>query len=122
MAPFLSRYPDRPTSQLLQVGFTEAFLTPCSLSQIPPVADSLRSVLLHSKVASEKLAKEVLLGRMCGPFPNPLWTTCAVSYTSFDAGVFWAQHYGKGALMAKTDRVGLSLVAGTPAQFSPVQL
>lgn len=27
---------------------------------------------------------------------------CAVSYTSFDATVFWVRHYGKGALMAKT--------------------
>lgn len=27
---------------------------------------------------------------------------CAVSYTSLDAAVFWVQHYGKVALMAKT--------------------
>lgn len=79
MAPFLSRYAYRPAAQLLQADFTEGFLIPCSLPQIPPAADNLLLALLHSVVVSEKLAKEVLFGRMCGPCSSPLLGQFVVS-------------------------------------------
>lgn len=71
MAPFLNIYPDRPAAHLLWAGFTDGFVMPCSLTQIPPAADNLRSAKLHSEVVSAKLAKEILLGCLCGPFPHP---------------------------------------------------
>lgn len=68
MSPFLSRYPDWLAARLLQVGFTEGLFFPCSLLQIRPAADNLRSAMLHSEVVSEKLSREVLMDCMCGPF------------------------------------------------------
>lgn len=43
MAPFLNKYPDRQVAQLLREGFTEGFVILCSLTQIPLVANILRS-------------------------------------------------------------------------------
>lgn len=70
MCPFLNRYPDRAAARLLELGFSEGFRIPCSLQSIPPVARNLRSAFGHPWVVSEKLAKEVALGGMCGPFPS----------------------------------------------------
>ena len=118
------------------------FRIPCSLASVPPVARNLRSALRHPLVVSDKLHKEVALGRMAGPFSevpvrdlvvSPLGVVpkkepnkfrlihhlsfpkggsvndaidpeaCTVSYISFDAAVAWVRHYGRGALMAKSD-------------------
>lgn len=41
--------------------------------------DNLRSALAHLEVVSEKLAKEVALGRMAGPFGLPRLDNLVVS-------------------------------------------
>lgn len=79
MSPFLNKYPDRQAARLLREGFMEGFVIPCSLTQIPPMADNLRSAKQHSEVVSEKLAKEVSLGRMGGPFLLPPLENLVVS-------------------------------------------
>lgn len=71
MLPFLNRYPDRAAAQLLESGFREGFQIPSSVREIQPVAENLRSALRHPEVVSAKLSKEVALGRMAGPFPDP---------------------------------------------------
>lgn len=68
MRPFLNRYPDREAARELGEGFSVGFRIPCSLTAIPPMAKNLRSALQNPGVVSEKLAKEVALGRMSGPF------------------------------------------------------
>ena len=68
MRPFLGRYPDRRAAAMLERGFSVGFLIPCELGVVPPVPRNLRSALLHPDVVSEKLRKEVALGRMAGPF------------------------------------------------------
>lgn len=70
MRPFLSRYPDRKAAQLLEAGFAFGFKIPCSLTAAPPMVTNLRSALLHPTVVSEKIEKEVSLGRMSGPFTS----------------------------------------------------
>lgn len=44
------------------------FRIPCSMAAIPTMAKNLRSALQNPGVVSEKLAKEVALGCMSGPF------------------------------------------------------
>lgn len=66
--PFLGRYPDREAAQLFNEGFTEGFRIPCKLEVVPLVSQNLHSAMQHSDVVSEKLHKEVALGRMGGPF------------------------------------------------------
>lgn len=68
MRPFLSRYPDRAAAAILEAGFTSGFRIPCSLATTPPEAQNLKSAMQHPAVVSEKLGKEVSLGRMAGPF------------------------------------------------------
>ena len=71
MRPFLGRYPDRAAALSLERGFSVGFSIPCKLAVVPPVARNLRSALQHPEVVSEKLRKEVALGRMGGPFVSP---------------------------------------------------
>lgn len=68
MRLFLNRYPDRAAARMLASGFSEGFRIPCSLTEILPIARNLKSALLNPGVVSEKLAKEVALGRMGGPY------------------------------------------------------
>ncbi|CAJ0965846.1 unnamed protein product [Ranitomeya imitator] len=71
MAPFLDRFPDRPKAELLFSGFRDGFRIPAPAFSIPQVVRNLKSAVLHAAVVSEKLSKEVALGRMAGPFPTP---------------------------------------------------
>lgn len=71
MLPFLNRYLVRVAAHLLETGFKEGFRIPSSLREVLPVAENLRSALLHPEVVSAKLFKEVALGCMAGPFPAP---------------------------------------------------
>ncbi|XP_072286680.1 uncharacterized protein [Pyxicephalus adspersus] len=71
MAPFLNRYPDRAAPRLLELGFKEGFRIPCSLGAPPPRVRNLKSTLARPSVVTAKLAKEVELGRMGGPFAKP---------------------------------------------------
>lgn len=79
MLPFLSRYPDREAAGLLKAGFRGGFRILSSVQEVPPVADNLRSALLHQGVVPAKLSKEVVLGRMAGPFRALLLSGLIVS-------------------------------------------
>lgn len=67
----LIRYPDQDAAQLLELGFTEGFQLNSQLRVVPPAADNLKSAKEHADVVTEKLLKEVVLGRMAGPFEAP---------------------------------------------------
>ena len=71
MGPYLDRYPDQAASVVLKQGFKQGF----SLSyQGPREASTCRNLLSarkHPAVVQEKLAKEIQLGRMAGPFVWP---------------------------------------------------
>lgn len=68
MVPFLNRYPDREAARLLELDFRVGFHIPCRLNAVPPLVKNICSAFLQSEVVSEKLFKEVSLGRMSGPF------------------------------------------------------
>lgn len=73
MGGFLLRYPDRRAAQLLEEGFR----IPAVVSQ--PCFQNLCSAVEHPGVVSDKLSKEVQLGRMAGPFPAPPGANLVVS-------------------------------------------
>lgn len=68
MLPYLREYPDRQAAAFLESGFTLGFPIPCSSASSDVVPRNLSSVRLRPEVVSEKLRKEVSLGRMAGPF------------------------------------------------------
>ena len=71
MWPYLERYPDQAASLVLKQGFKQGF----SLSyQGPRESSTCRNLLSarkHPGIVREKLAKEIQLGRMAGPFVWP---------------------------------------------------
>lgn len=71
MLPFLKAYPNRADAAFLESGFRDGFRIPCSGSGPVKFVKNLVSVQLRPGVVSEKLAKEVQLGRMAGPFSYP---------------------------------------------------
>lgn len=72
MLPYLSRYPRTEAAIFLAEGFAYGFRIPCSL---PLSGDSmprnLKSTSQFPQVVTDKLAKEVEMGRMAGPFDRP---------------------------------------------------
>lgn len=70
MLPYLRAYPDRAAAVLLEEGFRDGFQIPCSALENLPVCGNLKSVLLRPEVVTSKLATEVALGRMAGPFKD----------------------------------------------------
>lgn len=70
MLPYLRAYPDRAAAVLLEDGFRDGFQIPCSALENLPVCGNLKSVLLRPEVVTSKLATEVALGRMAGPFKD----------------------------------------------------
>lgn len=68
MRPYLKEYPDREAAPLLELGFQDGFRIPCSLVSGTNSLRNLALVRMCPEVISEKLAKEVELGRMAGPF------------------------------------------------------
>lgn len=71
MRPFLEVYPNRSDARFLESGFRDGFSIPAT--GFGPVAfvKNLPSVRLRPEVVSDKLVKEVELGRMAGPFRVP---------------------------------------------------
>lgn len=61
-------YPDRKAAAFLESGFRSGFPIPCGMASSDVVPRNLSSVRLRPEVVSEKLRKEVSLGRMAGPF------------------------------------------------------
>ncbi|XP_072254328.1 uncharacterized protein, partial [Pyxicephalus adspersus] len=71
MRPFLSRYPDKAAARVLEEGFSNGFWIPSSAVRGSKEPGNLKSARQYPDVVKDKLAKEVSLGRMCGPFPEP---------------------------------------------------
>lgn len=68
MLPYLSRYPRSVAAVFLANGFR----IPCSLPlNGTSVPKNLKSTFKFSQVVTEKLAKEVEMGRMASPFDQP---------------------------------------------------
>lgn len=68
MLPYLRAYPDKEAALLLHEGFAEGFRIPCSLTAPGGFVNNLVSARSRPEVVFEKLSKEVVLGRMAGPF------------------------------------------------------
>ncbi|KAM9326863.1 LOW QUALITY PROTEIN: uncharacterized protein PAF06_003101 [Gastrophryne carolinensis] len=68
---WLNRYPDKEAAGLLGSGFQEGFVIPCSVPPSGTFRRNLKSARQHPGVVRDKLAKEVGLGRMAGPFVTP---------------------------------------------------
>lgn len=68
MLPYLREYPDRAAAAVLESGFRDGFIIPCSFAESDGSSRNLSSVGLRPEVVSDKLFKEVRLGRMAGPF------------------------------------------------------
>ncbi|XP_044128316.1 uncharacterized protein LOC122921997 isoform X1 [Bufo gargarizans] len=79
MQEFLDRYPDRAAARLLGEGFRWGFRIPAEVTAGPVVHKNLRSALEHADVVTEKLNREVALGRMAGPFKVPPLPSLRVS-------------------------------------------
>lgn len=77
MLPYLRAYPNRCDAAFLEAGFRDGFRIPGDGSGPVEFVKNLASVRLRPDVVSEKLAKEVSLGRMAGPFScSPLQNLC----------------------------------------------
>lgn len=68
MRPHLRVYPDRVAAAILEDGFRDGFRIPCADLSPLPVCGNLKSVRMRPEVVTEKLGREVALGRMAGPF------------------------------------------------------
>lgn len=80
MVPYLDRYPRREAARFLADGFAHGFRIPCSGPVTPsPRHQNLKSTRQFPQVVSAKLAKEVELGRMAGPFEHPPVSSLHVS-------------------------------------------
>ncbi|XP_075715671.1 uncharacterized protein LOC142750558 [Rhinoderma darwinii] len=71
MLPFLRGYPNRKVADLLWLGFSEGFRIPCTSVGRDGVVRNLSSALARPDLVTDKLLKEVALGRMAGPFSSP---------------------------------------------------
>ncbi|XP_077113673.1 uncharacterized protein LOC143768954 [Ranitomeya variabilis] len=79
MVPFLNRFPDMERAELLRAGFSIGFCIPTPAFDVPQSLKNLRLAELHTSVVSEKLSKEVALGRMSRPFHIPPFDDLVVS-------------------------------------------
>lgn len=79
MEPWLASYPRQSAAELLRSGFLHGFFIPFQLSWSPVFSDNLRSAREQPQVLRDKLAKEVELGRIAGPFPAPPFENLRVS-------------------------------------------
>lgn len=71
MSPWLSTYPDQQASKLLLDGFSYGFKIPYTGSRTPRFSNNHKSAKLRPDIVSQKLQKEVALGRVAGPFSSP---------------------------------------------------
>lgn len=79
MSPWLDIYPDRSASEVLRSGFTVGFFIPFIYSRESVSANNLKSARDNPEALREKVAKEVSLGRMIGPFDSPPFTNFRIS-------------------------------------------
>ncbi|XP_052780604.1 uncharacterized protein LOC128217487 [Mya arenaria] len=76
---FLQRYPDKVHATLLRNGFRFGFSLGFEGSREPIDAKNLRSAKLRPSVVFDKLEKEILEGRMAGPFISPPFKNLRIS-------------------------------------------
>lgn len=92
MSSWLDVYPDRAAAEQLCFGFTSGFFILFFYSRNPVFADNLKSARYNLEVLRDKVSKEVILGRMFGPFTSPPFTNFHVSTFGFvpknEAGKF----------------------------------
>lgn len=68
MAPYLARYPDRKAAVLLANGFCLGFWILSSAVGDGKKGRNLASAYAYGQVVTDKIKREVFLGRMLGPF------------------------------------------------------
>ena len=71
MLPYLARYPNKEDAEFLRQGFTNGFRLQFEGPQTSYVSKNHASTTSHASVMQEKIDKEVLLGRILGPFDSP---------------------------------------------------
>lgn len=79
MEPWLNCYPRREATGVLRLGFGQGFFIPFHLSWAPSFADNLRSAKELPWVLRDKIAEEVELGRIAGPYASPPFSNLRVS-------------------------------------------
>ncbi|KAM3934865.1 uncharacterized protein RB166_002260 [Leptodactylus fuscus] len=79
MRPWLDLYPNREAAVTLFEGFTFGFFIPFVYSDLPYFSDNLKSARDLPDVLRAKIAKEVELGRIVGPFSSPPFHNLRVS-------------------------------------------
>ena len=70
MLPWLSKYPDKTSAELLLKGFSEGFRLGYEGPRVPRESPNLKSVDLDPGAIRTKLNKEIELGRIAGPFKS----------------------------------------------------
>lgn len=71
MIPWLDHYPDRRMAVLLINGFRDGFLVPSFNGIGFNMVKNLKSAYIHLAVVQEKISKEIIEGRIAGPFSLP---------------------------------------------------
>lgn len=79
MYPWLLLYPDKEKAGILINGFTFGFKLPVFSGNGCHVVDNLKSVFLHRQVVRKKLIKEIIAGRVAGPFVSPPFKNFRIS-------------------------------------------
>ncbi|XP_075203963.1 uncharacterized protein LOC142310334 isoform X1 [Anomaloglossus baeobatrachus] len=79
MGPWLDQYPNKSAAACLRVGFTYGFFIPFVFSSCPMFSRNLKSAVQYPQVVADKIAKEVALGRLMGPFSSPPFSNLRVS-------------------------------------------
>ncbi|OCT76152.1 hypothetical protein XELAEV_18031341mg [Xenopus laevis] len=73
------QYPNKRESLIIHDGFLRGFWIPFSPSEEPTWAENLKSTWDNEHTVWEKLSKELQMGRMAGPFPEPPFHNLRVS-------------------------------------------
>ena len=114
----LAGYHDRAGAETLEHGFTEGFIIPSQVQGHPSGARNLKSIDEYMEVAKEKVAKEVQLGRVSGPYPHPPWEHLVVS----PLGVIPKKDPGRFRLIHHLSHLeGHSVNDGIPPEHCSVQ-
>lgn len=129
IVPYLGRYPWREAAGFLADGFAHGSRIPCSGPvALSPWPRNLKSTRQNPQVVSDKLAKEVELRRMSGPFNHPPIPSLHVSPLGVvpkkEPNKFWLiQHlsYPKGASVNNAISPDLALLSYTSFDAADIE-
>ena len=79
MLPWLRVFPDRSRARLLLEGFRDGFLLPPFSGTGCHLVNNLKSISQFPDIVSDKIATEILEGRVSGPFNSPPFPNFRVS-------------------------------------------